>query len=87
MSTATAPRKKPQLGDTLRTTVVDKVAGWLMAFVILVGIGVFALLIELLLGKVVRSKLSQWKMSLVAETTQRASLETSSPREPKKLRK
>lgn len=45
MSTALAPRKKPQLGDSLRTTAVDKVAGWLMAFVILVGIGVFALLI------------------------------------------
>lgn len=45
MSTASASTKKPKLIDSLQTKLVDKVAGWLMAFVILVGIGVFMLLL------------------------------------------
>ncbi len=45
MSTASPPVKKPKLIDTLQTKLVDKVAGWLMSFVVLVGVGVFMLLL------------------------------------------
>ena len=39
MATASTPVKKPKLVDSLQTKFVDKVASWLMSFVVLVGIG------------------------------------------------
>lgn len=45
MATASTPVKKPKLVDSLQTKFVDKVASWLMSFVVLVGIGVFMLLL------------------------------------------
>jgi hypothetical protein len=44
MSSAPTPIKRPKMLDTLQMKFVDKVAGWLMSFVILVGIGVLVLL-------------------------------------------
>jgi hypothetical protein len=44
MSSAPTPIKRPKMLDTLQMKFVDKVAGWLMSFLILVGIGVLMLL-------------------------------------------
>lgn len=45
MATVSSPVKKPKLADSLQTKLVDKVASWLMSFVVLVGIGVFMLML------------------------------------------
>ena len=44
MATVQSQAKKPKQIDSLQMKSVDKVAGWLMSFVILVGIGVMVLL-------------------------------------------
>jgi len=44
MASSPQPLKRPKMLDTLQMKLVDKVAGWLMSFVVLVGIGVLVLL-------------------------------------------
>jgi len=44
MSSSPTLPKRPKMLDTLQMKLVDKVAGWLMSFVVLVGIGVLVLL-------------------------------------------